>query len=293
MAARGAGRLAALLLAVAATAAPAAEVGISGRVISIPTPPGLCEFSPADPANRAEFGRAAAAMADTRELLAMFVPCDRVEAMRRERDGQRWIGPVVEVAAAKAAGTVRLFPNIRRSLLAEVASRMMPAEGYDVSGIPGLGLTQASRQESDERWTLEDMELLSADPDGLVMRATAEVAIRRGPRHPVEVVHAATLVRDLPLVIDFIDRRPDGTPVALLHQHARYMIRALIAVNEGSRAPSPPRPLVASDDPAAVAGAADGIAWNSPIILVGGGALLLGLITLGGALWWLLSDHGR
>ena len=210
-------------------------VGLSDAMLTLPIPPGYCAIAPTSPDLAESFASVEAAFGKGTCLLAWFVECGALEAVR---DGT---APTVSLFAdyglyvtpINEDGVFQHFPGTRRATFVRQVAGSLPPLDRDLLSIT-VAKSQSINDKTDSglRMSTREIGLMNSDAYAYYLATAVELTLN-DERRALLGVAATTLVHRI-AVSTIVYGGPNGAgTIEMLEERARAATLTLIAINPG------------------------------------------------------------
>ncbi len=218
------GLLAAVLLLSAGARAIEAEATVAGRKLLLPVPAAMCEVQPHLESDRAGFEFHAQAIGSDYALVALFVPCDRMTALRRREVVTRFIA----VVAPRRRGEVRPTSDASRAAFVQ---RTAKDDGkVEIKAVAEQAARRGQRSSFFGSSTSFDR-IGAVDEDAAAVFVAFLGTMAGTPPVTASAIGGFTLVGDLAIGYAHYERGGDEALLRRLLGDARVSMTTLIAAN--------------------------------------------------------------
>ena len=210
-------------------------VGLSDAMLNLPIPPGYCAIAPTAPDLAQSFAAVEASFGKGTCLLAWFVECGVLEAVRAGTapsvtlfaDYGLYVTPIND------DGVFQQFPDMTRAtFVREIACSMPPFDREPLSITVAKSQSFHDKTDSGLLMSTREIGLLSSDAHAYYLATAAELT-RNDERRALLGVAATTLVHRI-AVSTIIYGGPNGAfTLDMLEERARAVTLSLIAANPG------------------------------------------------------------
>ena len=220
---------------VASTEATSIVVRLSDAMLNLPIPPGYCAIAPTAPDLAQSFAAVEASFGKGTCLLAWFVECGALEAVRAGTapsvtlfaDYGLYVTPIND------DGVFQQFPDMTRAtFVREIAGSMPPFDREPLSITVAKSQSFHDKTDSGLRMSTREIGLLSSDAHAYYLATAAELTLN-DERRALLGVAATTLVHRI-AVSTIVYGGPNGAfTLDMLEERARAVTLSLIAANPG------------------------------------------------------------
>jgi hypothetical protein len=219
-----------------AAAEPASVVvGLADGLLTLPIPPGYCAIAPTSPDLAESFASVEASFGKGTCLLAWFVECGALEAVRAGKapTASLFADYGIYVTPINDDGVFQQFPGMpRTTFVRQVASTMPPLDRDLLSITVARSPSIPDKTDSGLRMSTREIGLLNDDAYAYYLATAAELTLN-DERRALLGVAATTLVHRV-AVSTIVYGGPNGAgTIEMLEERARAATLSLIAINPG------------------------------------------------------------